>query len=121
MTKQEETQVILDGLRTGMPEVRGVLIATVDGLSVARSFADDMDHQRVAAMSATAVGLGKRIAETLGAGEFTETSVSGRDGNAYLYAVGSTGVLAVITRSDTNVGLLHIEAREAARRIAAIL
>lgn len=72
-------------------------------------------------MAATALGLGKRIAETLGAAEFTETSVSGKDGNVYIYATGPKGVLAVITQPDANLGLLHLEARDAARTIASIL
>lgn len=121
MNRQEETQAILDGLRGAMSDVRGALIATTDGLAVARSFAEDTDHQRIAAMAATALGLGKRIAVTLGAGEFTETSVSGSQGNAHMYATGPKGVLCVITQPDANLGLLHIEAREAARRIAEIL
>ncbi len=121
MSKQEQTQAILDGLRGAMPDVKGALIATADGLAIARSFSDDTDFQRVAAMSATAFSLGKRIADTLGAGEFMETSVSGREGNAYIYATGPKGVLAVITQPDANLGLLHLEARDAAQKIAAIL
>jgi len=121
MSKQEQTQMILDTLRAGMPEMKGALIATADGLAIARSFSDNTDYQRVAAMSATALGLGKRIADTLGAGEFTETSVSGTQANAYIYATGPKGVLAVITTPDANLGLLHLEARDAAKRIAEIL
>ncbi len=121
MSKQEQTQAVLDNLRASVPGIRGALIATVDGLAIARSFADGTDYQRVAAMSATALGLGKRIAETLGAGEFTETSVSGRNGNAYIYATGPKAVLTVITNADPNLGLLHMEARDAAKRIAGIL
>ncbi len=121
MSKQEQTQGILDGLRSGMPDIKGALIATAAGLAIARSFTDDTDYQRVAAMSATALGLGKRIADTLGAGEFTEASVSGRDGNVYIYATGPKGVLAVITAPDANLGLLHLEARAAALKLAGIL
>ncbi len=121
MSKQEQTQAILDSLRSGIPEIRGALIATADGLAIARSFADNMDHQRVAAMAATALGLGKRIADTLGAGEFTETSVCGKEANAFIYATGPKGVLTIITNADANLGLLHMEARDAAQRIAEIL
>ncbi len=121
MSKQQETQTILDDLRSGMAEVKGALIASNDGLPVARSFADDTDVQRVAAMSATALGLGKRIADALGAGTFTETSVCGVDANAYIYSCGPKGVLSIITRPDANLGLVHLEAREAAKKISEIL
>lgn len=121
MSKQEQTQSILNNLRTNLPDITGALIATTDGLAISRVFADNTDFQRVAAMAATALGLGRRITETLGAGEFTETSVSGKDGNVYIYATGPKGVLAVITKPGTNLGLLHLEARDAAQQIAAVL
>lgn len=121
MSKQEQTQSILNTLRSNMPEIKGALIATTDGLAISRSFSDNTDFQRVAAMAATALGLGKRITETLGAGEFTETSVSGKDGNVYIYSTGPKGVLAVITNPDANLGLLHLEARDAAQQISSVL
>ena len=46
MSKQEQTQAILDNLRTGLPEIKGALIATADGLAIAHSYADNMDHPR---------------------------------------------------------------------------
>lgn len=122
MSKQEQAQSILNTLRSSMPEIKGALIATVDGLAISRSFSDTAtDTNRVAAMAATALGLGKRIADTLNAGEFTETSVSGREGNVYIYATGPKGVLAVITQADANLGLVHLESRDAARQISSLL
>lgn len=120
-SKQEQLLSTLNNLRSSLPELRGALIATVDGLPIAQSFSDSTDANRVAAMAATALGLGKRINDTLGTGELTEMSVSGAEGQVFVYATGKKGVLAVVTPSNMNLGLLHMEARDAARTVAVVL
>jgi len=121
MTKQEQLLLTLETLRAGVPELRGAMIATTDGLPIAKSFNDGVDVNRVAAMAATALGLGKRISDTLNTGELTETSVTGTEGQVYIYTVGKKGVLAIVAPAGINVGLLNLEAREAAANITAIL
>lgn len=120
-SKQEQLQSTLFNLRSSLPELRGALVATADGLPIAQTFSDNTDANRVAAMAATALGLGKRINDTLGAGELTEMSVTGADGQVFVYATGRKGVLAVVTPASMNLGLLHIEARDAAQTVALIL
>ena len=61
------------------------------------------------------------MCETFGAGQLSETSVSGDQGLVYIYAAGTKGVLAVQAPAGGNVGLLHLEARGVAQRIATIL
>ncbi|MFN3266751.1 MAG: roadblock/LC7 domain-containing protein [Deinococcales bacterium] len=119
--KQEALQQALAALRASIPEVRGVLVASTDGLPVAQSLSGNEDPNRVAAMAATALGLGKRISDTLNAGTLSETSVSGSNGQVFLYAAGTKGVLVVVAPANANVGLIHLEARDAARHIATIL
>ncbi len=119
--KQELLQQTLAALRSAIPEVRGVLIASSDGLPMAQNLSGSEDPNRVAAMAATALGLGKRIADTLNAGALQETSVSGASGQVYLYAAGAKGVLVVVTPANANVGLIHLESRDAAKRISELL
>ena len=121
LSKPERLKSILTNLRSSLPEVRGALIATTDGLPIAQVFTDNTDANRVAAMAATALGLGKRINDTLGTGSLNEMSVSGVTGQVYIYSVGAKGVLAVVTPSGTNLGLLHMEARDAAQAVASVL
>ena len=120
-SKTERLGSILTNLRSSMPELRGALIATADGLPIAQSFSDATDAGRVAAMAATALGLGKRINDTLGAGDLSEMSVSGLDGQVFIYSVGAKGALAVVTPAGVNLGLLHMEARDAAQAVANVL
>lgn len=120
-SKQETLLTTLQTLRGSLPELRGALVATIDGLPIAQTFSDNTDANRVAAMAATALGLGKRINDTLGTGELTEMSVTGLDGQVFVYATGKKGVLAVVTPAGMNLGLLHMEARDAARTVAVVL
>jgi predicted regulator of Ras-like GTPase activity (Roadblock/LC7/MglB family) len=119
--KQEQLQQSLAALRSAIPEVRGVLVASSDGLPMAQSLSGSEDPNRVAAMAATALGLGKRIADTLNAGSLSETSVSGTNGQVYLYSAGAKGVLVVVAPAHANVGLIHLESRDIAKRISEIL
>ena len=120
-SKTERLGSILTNLRSSMPELRGALIATADGLPIAQSFSDNTDANRVAAMAATALGLGKRINDTLGAGDLSEMSVSGLDGQVFIYTVGAKGALAVVAPAGVNLGLLHMEARDTAKTLALVL
>ena len=120
-SKTERLGSILTNLRSSMPELRGALIATADGLPIAQSFSDNTDANRVAAMAATALGLSKRINDTLGAGNLSEMSVSGLNGQVFIYSVGAKGALAVVTPAGVNLGLLHMEARDAAQAVANVL
>jgi hypothetical protein len=120
MSRQEELQKIVENLRSAISDARGIIIASTDGLAISHSLSG-ADPNRVAAMAATALGLGKRIIDTLNAGTFSETSVSGSDGQIFVYAAGLKGVLAVICGHGVNIGLIHLEARDAAKSIGEIL
>lgn len=120
MSKQEQVQRNIEILRSQIPELRGALVASIDGLVIGHSLASG-DPNRVAAMAATALGLGRRIVDSLGAGTFNETAVVGSEGTIFVYTAGTKGVLAVMVGIGANVGLIHLEARDAAEKIAAIL
>lgn len=121
MSKQEVLQKLVENLRASIPDLKGVLIASTDGLPIADSLPAGMDSGRVAAMTATAVGLGRRISETLSSGTLSETSVTAKDGQIFIYSAGPKGVLAVLAPPATNVGLIHLEARAAAKEIANVM
>lgn len=120
MSKQEQVQQIIDKLRSVIPELRGVLVASIDGLAIGHSLSAG-DPNRIAAMAATALGLGKRIVDSLGVGSFSETSVAGSEGMIFVYTAGPKGVLAVIVGGGANIGLIHLEARDTAKSVADVL
>jgi len=121
MAKQDALKNELDGLRNALPELRAVLLASVDGLPIAHALSGDIDPNRTAAIASAAGGLGKRICQHLGSGEFGEFHMRGEDAVLLVYAAGSKASLVVIGAPNVNIGLLHLEARNVANSIRNIL
>jgi len=120
MSKAEQIERWIQALQESIPEVRGVMVAASDGLPIAHSFPSE-EAARVAAMSATALGLGRRISETSRLDELQEVVIRGAGGSLVIYRTGPRAVMAVAVPQGANLGLLHLEAREVARKIAALL
>lgn len=105
-------------LRTLLPDIRSVLIATVDGILIAGATLDDKSNQ-LAAMTAAALGLGKRMIETAGAGNPNQISFSGSNGSVFVYALGVKAVLVVVTKAMPNIALVNWETQKVITRLGA--
>jgi predicted regulator of Ras-like GTPase activity (Roadblock/LC7/MglB family) len=108
----------LKELRARVPQLTGVLLATIDGLVLAHD-TDGVEPEGVAALTAAALGVGARLAEATGQGLLLELLTRGEHGYIATYAAGPFLVLTLFAGPDSNVGLLHFEARRAGTRIAA--
>jgi uncharacterized protein len=117
MARLDQLQKCVDGLRDAIPELRGVLLASTEGLPIAHSLSNGTDPARMAAMAAAATSLGRRVSDTLHAGAFEEISVAGAEGQIFLYSAGTKGVLAVLGPAGCNAGLVHLEARGVAKEL----
>ena len=120
MTDTDRLTLAIKALRSAMPAITGVMIASSDGLTLAHDITEE-DSPRTAAMAATALGLGRRVVEVFGHGDFQETLTRGSNGYLVVYSAGPRGVLAVMAPAQANLGLLHHEARRVAAHIADIL
>ncbi|WP_457627936.1 roadblock/LC7 domain-containing protein [Oceanithermus sp.] len=120
MSKQEQIEGILNQLKGALPELQEVIVASGDGLSIAQLGGSE-NSARLAAMAATAHGLGKRIATTSHLGNLTETVVLGDSAYFIAYAIGDKAVLAITMPSGSNLGLVRLEAQEHARQLAQVL
>ena len=114
-SKIQELHVLIDALRSELPEVQGVLVASLDGFVLAHKLTHD--PSRLAAMAATTLSLGKRVVYEVGGQGVAEAAISSHDAHAFFYTAGTRGVLAVLTPGDANVGLVHFKCREAAPAI----
>ena len=120
MSKQDELNAVLSKLRKEAPDVQGSILATPDGLALAFDIAES-EAPRIAAMAATALGLGKRIIQGTQNGELQEMVVRGSTGYLTLYAVGTIGVLAISMAAGSNIGLIQLVARQSVGEIQSIL
>ena len=117
MAKHEALKTQIEALRNSIPELRGVLLASNEGLPVAHSLSNGTDPNRVAAMAAAASSLGRRISDSLNSGTLSEVSIRSDDGVLFIYSAGQKAVLAVMGPMGSNAGLIHLEARDVAKQI----
>ncbi len=117
MSKQEALKNHIETLCEAIPELKGVLLASNEGLPIAHSLTNGADPNRVAAMAAAASSLGRRISDSMGVGTLGEVSVQAEEGSLFVYSAGSKAVLAVLSPQGGNAGLIHLEARSTAHEI----
>ncbi len=111
---------VVTKIRHSVPDLNGVMIASVDGLSVAHDL-PEAEAERIAAMAATALGLGGRITEGAALGGQVEAVFRGERGYFVVYPAGTSAVLVLSGPESANLGLMRIEARSAATQIQKIL
>jgi predicted regulator of Ras-like GTPase activity (Roadblock/LC7/MglB family) len=116
----QEILVEIRRLREQLPGVHGSLVASLDGLLVAADMGRQ-DAETLAALAAANLAVGRRVAGTAGYGELTETLVTALGGHVATYSAGPRALLTVLTANTISVGLLHIEARQVAERVAAVI
>ncbi len=122
MSKQNQLMAALDRLNKAVPSIKGSLLSTLDGISIVHVINDPaVDPARVAAMSATAIGVAKRISETLKVGQSREISLQASEGRVFIYLVGSKACLSLVTLSDSNTGLIQLEVADAIEQLNTIL
>lgn len=107
-------------LRSRVPQLTGALAAGVDGLVVAHD-APGVDPESLAALTAAALGVAVRMADTTGQGDFRELLVRGAGGYIATYAAGHAAVLTLLAQDRVNVGRLHLEGRRAGARIGELV
>lgn len=116
MSRQDDLVRIIGDIRSSIPTLTGVMVATSDGLPIVHDFPES-EADRLAAMSATALGLGHRVAERTNLGDLAESVFRGRDGYLVVYPCGDSIVLVLSGPANSNLGLMRIEARSASAKI----
>ncbi|MFF3938805.1 roadblock/LC7 domain-containing protein [Streptomyces phaeofaciens] len=120
MAAEPEILDELRRLRARVPHLTGALAAGVDGLVLAHD-TPGVEPEGVAALTAAALGVAVRMADTTGQGDFRELLVRGVYGYIATYAAGHGAVLTLLAQDRVNVGRLHLEGRRAGVRIGELV
>ncbi|MFD7104717.1 roadblock/LC7 domain-containing protein [Streptomyces celluloflavus] len=120
MTIEPRVREELHALRDQVRHLRGGMVASADGMVIAHDLRD-IEPDGLAALTAAAIGVAKRLTEATGQGAFEESLTRGANGYVAAYAAGRYAVLTAVASPDTNVGRLHHQARRAAARIGALM
>jgi len=116
MSSVQKINDALDALEDAIPSVTGTIVASGDGFVVTDTL-NGKEAEEIAAMVATTTSVSERMSSTLSAGSVRETSIRSENRSIFLYRVSEKGILAVIAKSESNVGMIHIRARETAQTI----
>lgn len=120
-SKVEELTSLLKDFEAAAPDVEASAVVSVDGLMIASALPQDVEEDRVAAMSAAMLSLGERTANELARGELSEVYVKGESGYVVLMASGEDAVLTALARKDAKLGLVFLDMKRAAQNVANLI
>ena len=117
-------QKLIDSLRNmqaSSPDIEGSAIVSVDGLSIASALHQEIEEDRVSAMSAAMLSLGERIASELGRGILDQVYIKGENGYVLLTAIGEEAVLTVMARKNAKLGLILLDMKRAVEKLEKLI
>jgi len=120
-TKVEELTDLLKALEAMTPDIEASAVVSVDGLMIASALPQDVEEDRVAAMSAAMLSLGERTAKELARGGLSEVYVKGENGYVVLMASGENAVLTALARKDAKLGLVFLDMKRTADEVAKVV
>lgn len=100
-------------MQVSSPDIEASAIVSVDGLSIASALPQEIEEDRVSAMSAAMLSLGERIATELGRGGLEQVYIKGEQGFVILMAVGEEAVLTALASEKAKLGLIFLDMRRA--------
>lgn len=117
MSKQDDFIATIQELRENVPDITGVMVASIDGLVISTDF-PEAEAARVAAMGASAIGLGNRITKTTELGPMYDMMIEGANEILIIYMAGTGAILAIRAPRRSNLGLIRLEGPKAAEMVA---
>jgi len=121
---RSRTELMVNRLRdmqAASPDIEASAVVSVDGLIMASALPQEVEEDRVSAMSAAMLSLGERIANELGRGSLEQVYIRGGSGYVILTAVGEEAVLTALAREQAKLGLVFLEMRRAAEDLTKLV
>ena len=123
MTKTGSKLIVerLRELQSSSKDIEASAIVSVDGLIMASALPNDVEEDRVSAMSAAMLSLGERISTELGRGNLNQVYIKGGEGYVILTSVGEDAVLTVLAKEQAKLGLIFLDMRRATEDLEQLL
>ena len=124
MDTKSRTQTMYNLLRElqhASPDIEASAVVSVDGLSIASALAQEVEEDRVSAMSAAMLSLGDRISSELGRGTLNQVYVKGDEGYVILMSIGEEAVLTALANNRAKLGLILLDMRRAAEALEELI
>ena len=123
MTSSRTDQMVsrLRQMQAASPDIEASAVVSVDGLIIASALPNEVEEDRVSAMSAAMLSLGDRISAELGRGSLEQVYIKGNEGFVILTSIGSEAVLTALARKNAKIGLIFLEMQRAAEDLAQVV
>jgi uncharacterized protein len=120
-TRADRLASALDEFVRSSPDVEAAAVVSFDGLPMASALPDDLEEDRLGAMSAALLSLGEQAAIGLGRGGLNQIFVEGEHGFVFLMSARDQAVLTAVAARTAKIGFMLFEMRRAADRIGGAL
>jgi hypothetical protein len=121
-TRQEQISAVLEKLTANAgSDVGGVAAVGMDGIVLVSRMSADVNADRVGAVAATMMGVTRRVSGELKIGMPKETIIEADGGLFMVLPAGDQSLLAINLKKGANLGMVRLEAREAAKEIGTVL
>jgi len=109
---------VLNELQGSIPEIEACAIVSVEGLPIVSALPNEVDEAKVAAMTAAMLTLGEKAAIELGKGNLEQVIIKGNNGWLLAIQAGLNACLTVSTTDQAKLGLVFLDMKKAAEKIA---
>jgi predicted regulator of Ras-like GTPase activity (Roadblock/LC7/MglB family) len=123
VTKSRSQMMVerLRDLQASSPDIEASAVVSLDGLIIASALPQNVEEDRVSAMSAAMLSLGERIATELGRGSLDQVYIRGEKGYVILMSVAEEAVLTALSREQAKLGLIFLDMRRAAQDLSRMI
>jgi predicted regulator of Ras-like GTPase activity (Roadblock/LC7/MglB family) len=120
-SRTEQMVSRLRQMQAASPDIEASAVVSVDGLIIASALPNEVEEDRVSAMSAAMLSLGERISAELGRGSLEQVYIKGDEGFVILTSIGSEAVLTALARQNSKIGLIFLEMQRAAKDLEQVV
>jgi predicted regulator of Ras-like GTPase activity (Roadblock/LC7/MglB family) len=120
-SRENTLEGVLNELQGSIPEIDACAIVSVEGLPIVSALPTDVDEAKVAAMTAAMLTLGEKAAMELGKGELEQVNIKGINGWLLVVQAGMNACLTVSTTANAKLGLIFLDMKRAAEKVAAMI
>jgi predicted regulator of Ras-like GTPase activity (Roadblock/LC7/MglB family) len=117
----DEIQRILKSMEASAPGIEASALVSIQGLPIVSAMPRGVDDVVIAAMSAAILGVGERAAKELSRGNLQQILIQGDTGYIILKRAGEESLLAVMTKSDSNLGMIFLMMKGVAQKLSLLL
>ena len=116
-----EIERILQELQARIPDLEGLAVVSKEGLSIASKLFTTVDEDRIGAMTAASLSLSDRIVLELERGIMDQVIITGTDGLVIIRDAGEHAVLVGIAKPNAKLGLVLLDIKRAAEKLAGLI